>query len=191
MKRFKLVSVFICIVFLVSTALTAEIPEKRNEDAQAKQEEVSQDEVKQEEVKQDEVSQDEVKQEDVKQEDTNQDDAKQDEVKQDEVKQDDVVTSFRGHSLLEAMPMTDEDVEFLRTLDETVPEDVLDFWSTPAKTEEAVPILVHPALLPHVEEAFQVKNKKSLSNVFCLKELSYFLQVMVLFLDLLGTVKAA
>ena len=187
MKRFKLVSVFICIVFLVSTALTAEIPEKRNKDAQAKQEEVSQDEVKQEEVKQDEVSQDVVKQEDVKQEDTNQDDAKQDEVKQDEVKQDevkqdevkqdDVVTSFRGHSLLEAMPMTDEDVEFLRTLDETVPEDVLDFWSTPAKTEEAVPILVHPALLPHVEEAFQVKNKKVCQMFFALKNFLTFFKL--------------
>ena len=182
MKRYKLVSVFICIVFLVSTALTAEIPEKRNEDAQAKQEEVSQDEVKQEEVKQDEVSEDVVKQEDVKQEDTNQDDAKQedvkqDEVKQDEVKQDDVVTSFRGHSLLEAMPMTDEDVEFLRTLDETVPEDVLDFWSTPAKTEEAVPILVHPALLPHVEEAFQVKNKKVCQMFFALKNFLTFFKL--------------
>ena len=52
--------------------------------------------------------------------------------------------------------MTADDLEFLRTLDETVPEDVLDFWATPVKTEEAVPILVHPELLAQVEEVFQV-----------------------------------
>ena len=74
-----------------------------------------------------------------------------------EAKPDEISASFKGHSLIEATPMTSDDLEFLRTLDETVPEDVLDFWSTPVKTEEAVPILVHPDLLPHVEEAFQVR----------------------------------
>jgi hypothetical protein len=58
--------------------------------------------------------------------------------------------------LIEAIPKSSDDLEFLRTLDETVPEDVLDFWATPVKAEEPVPILVHPDLLPHVEEAFQV-----------------------------------
>ena len=66
--------------------------------------------------------------------------------------------SLKGYRLLEAIPLTADDLEFLRTLDETVPEDVLDFWATPVKTDEAVPILVHPELLPHVEEAFQVDN---------------------------------
>lgn len=64
--------------------------------------------------------------------------------------------TFKGHKLIEATPMTADDLEFLRTLDETVPEDVLDFWATPVKTEEAVPILVHPELLAQVEEVFQV-----------------------------------
>jgi hypothetical protein len=66
--------------------------------------------------------------------------------------------SLKGYRLVEATPLTADDLEFLRTLDETVPEDVLDFWSTPVKIEEAVPILVHPELLPHVEEAFQVES---------------------------------
>ena len=64
--------------------------------------------------------------------------------------------TFKGHKLIEAVPKTPDDVEFLRTLDETVPEDVLDFWATPVKAEEPVPILVHPELLPHVVEAFEV-----------------------------------
>lgn len=64
--------------------------------------------------------------------------------------------TFKGHKLIEAVPMTSDNLEFLRTLDETVPEDVLDFWSTPVKAEEPVPILVHPELLPHVVEAFEV-----------------------------------
>ena len=80
--------------------------------------------------------------------------------KREDEAEDHTVTTFKGHSLLEATPMTPDDLEFLRTLDETVPEDVLDFWSTPVKTEEAVPILVHPDLLPHVKEAFQVGSSK-------------------------------
>ncbi len=156
MKRFKQLSVFVCFLFLISNALTAEIPEKRIKDVQAKQEvvnqEIKQDEVKpneekledvkqgddnQEEIKpetkQDEEklgdsNQDEVTQEDVNQDEVKEEDANQDEVKQEDANQDEAVTSFKGHSLLEATPMTDDDLEFLRTLDETVPEDVLDFW---------------------------------------------------------------
>lgn len=68
--------------------------------------------------------------------------------------------TFKGHKLIEAVPMTSDNLEFLRTLDETVPEDVLDFWSTPVKPEEPVPILVHPELMPHVVEAFEVSRAK-------------------------------
>jgi len=65
---------------------------------------------------------------------------------------------FKGHILIEAKPMTLEHLAFLRELDETVPEDAMDFWSSPAKLEEAVPILVHPDLIKPVVDTFKSKN---------------------------------
>lgn len=51
---------------------------------------------------------------------------------------------FTGHKLFQAKPQTKEHVEILRSLDENIPEDAIDFWSNP--NEETVEFLVSPEL---------------------------------------------
>jgi len=54
--------------------------------------------------------------------------------------------------------MSEDNLKFLRELDDTIPEDILDFWSLPTKPEDPVDILVHPDLLKPVTDTFDSKN---------------------------------
>ena len=65
---------------------------------------------------------------------------------------------FSGYSLIEAVPNTHENIEFLRYLDANIDEDALDFWSDPTTTDRPVEILVHPELNKRTEKLFRERN---------------------------------